>query len=461
MRAADRPAPTFTRHDPATPRPWPAMPRLVLEGPPVPPYVWDDTPAALWDDPANVWDAPWGAEYVDMTCDLYGVDVEHGPLDGLWPASSLLASVDNTAGQWTTWTPTGELADSRVGRRVALVAEYAGDVWWLFGGHVTGWDDLTTPGAVALEAFSSVETLAHRLIPWTPGAPGDTFAQRVAAVLSATQPTQLHRVDRPGAVAYTRQETDQTAWDELAVVALSEGGIVIVDTDDTLIAAGRDWIDGRTDQTFLHTITSNACTEPGAHVLWDVVLRADDDHLATVVDLVNVAGVRATATIATGPTSPLEQRITVTHPRPDQWTTGAEGDTLARLLLDRMATARVRVDSAAIYLHDDRFDMWTLGLDTRPGDRVRVVHLYPTPDGPGRLDVDAIVGHLAHSITPDQWIVTLGTSPAVAWRPDPDGPPVGPPVTYPYVWDADGALWDDVALWDIPPDPIPISRSNP
>ena len=97
--------------------------------------------------------------------------------------------------------------------------------------------------------------------------------------------------------------------------------------------------------------------------------------------------------------------------------------------------------------------MRALGIDTRPGDLYkRAPSTSTSPWTASRFDVDVVVGHIVHAITPETWSVTFGTSPAQAWRPA----PTDPDVTYPYLWDDPGVVWDDVAVWDIPADPVPF-----
>ena len=124
------------------------------------------------------------------------------------------------------------------------------------------------------------------------------------------------------------------------------------------------------------------------------------------------------------------------------------------MLPDRWATPRVRLDSAVVHLHDARFDMWALGIDTlrRPhARRPRVRH----PDGLGRFDVDVVVGHIVHAITPETCRSRSARHPRRRGRPA----PTDPDVTYPYLWDDPGVVRDDVAV-DIPADPVPFPRKR-
>jgi hypothetical protein len=160
------------------------------------------------------------------------------------------------------------------------------------------------------------------------------------------------------------------------------------------------------------------------------VLTSSDEFLAGVVILENVAGLKATATNAS---TPGRYVISETD---QQWTTQAEGDQLAAFTVGQQWQPRLGLESADVYLTDPGRPSYVAAVDWRRGDRIRILHDARTPQGvPARIDVQAILSAIAHQITPDGWVLSIGTTRAVAF--------IAP--TY---WDQTVLTWDDpAAVW--------------
>jgi hypothetical protein len=437
MRTSDATLPTFTPTDPAEALiDWPAHPHLLLEGATEPPYTWDS--GRLWDDGA-IWNPPYvGIDLVDAVCDLAGVDVEHGNPDSanLYPAGRMVATLLDPDGRYSRIRHDGTLEIERMGRRVHLVTELDDVWWWTFSGRITRWDEIR-PGEIEIEAYNAPTELVPVGAPYTPGTAGQQPNVRLQAILAATDHGELSAGSRfdTGTVALTAQETERSPWEEMQVVAQSDGGILFPDADNAIVYFDRDWTLGRDDQASASLwgvarwgedrwgeltwaasspISDNLC-DAGAIVVWNCELSTNDAELTGQVVLTNVAELVADESMPIGPDAPV--RPIFTYSEPGQWTTQAEGDTLAGLLLDQRFTARLRIASFQLYLHAGDPEMWQFGVDLRIGDRLRFLHSVRQPgQSPTTIDVGLIVTSIAQSLNPHEWVVTVGTSQVVDYR---------------------------------------------
>ena len=149
MRVADRAAPVYTPHPvgPAAPiAGWAATPRIVIERLPTYAYTWDDEDAAVvWDAAGDVylWDDPaTGGGYVDAVCDFQALEIVAGDPDelNLYPSARAVLSLDNRTGEWSQFDEAGRLVYYAPGRRLHVLADLAGETWWLFSGLIETWD---------------------------------------------------------------------------------------------------------------------------------------------------------------------------------------------------------------------------------------------------------------------------------------------------------------------------------
>jgi hypothetical protein len=225
--------------------------------------------------------------------------------------------------------------------------------------------------------------------------------------------------------------TERSPWEEIQVAALSDGGIVANDADGSLYFRDRGWRVGRPDQTTVPVMSDNVCTADA--VVWDLELSDDDDGLFNAVELVNSAGLTATAALpAANPDAwyyGTEYRLT--HPDPDLWQSQPAGDALAAHLLTNRSNPTLAARQLVLHLLDPQQDLWRLALDCRLVDRVRLLHEQVDPGGhPAILDVTAVVAFIRHEITPDGWTVTMATSRSVGYA-------------LPELWDRTLFTWDD------------------
>lgn len=431
-RVADAPFPTLAPHPipPGAPvAGWPAGLRIALERLPTPAYTWDDEDLDVtWDDttPTRTWDAAFiGGGYTDAVCDFRTLSITAGQPDdqGLFGAGELTLTLDNSHGAWSQYSEDGRLVYWAPGRRVAVWAHLDGQDWWLANQYVTDW--VENGDAVTVEAADGFSLLARDVAPdWVAGTAGQRARARISAIAAfAHLPDPV--VGDQGDVALTVAPSDDSPLDAIRRVALSDGGMVAVDADGRVMYRDRNWPAGRNDQgDTLDVFSDNICTVPA--VVWDATFAASDAHLATRVELTNVAGLVAVADAG----DLYGRRYPLAHPDPDLWTTQAEGNTLAGVLLTQRSTPRIAVEEFTLHLLDPGQDLWRTAIDRRLGDRIRFLHDYiAAGGGTGTWDLIAVVDTIAHEITPDAWITTIGCTRSV------DALPINR-------WDRTSLAWD-------------------
>jgi hypothetical protein len=392
-------------------------------------YAWDDF-TSTWDDPALLWDAPGASDYIDAVCTMHGLSIDVGAPDGTgqFTAGEAAMTLDNRDGAWSSYDPQGRLTDWQIGRRLLVWAELEGEPWWLFAGTITAWRELPT-GMVEVEAADAFSRLAEGIGRWDPGTFGQHPGDRLEAICDLIGYDEPRRFDL-GDVTLHGVSTDRTPLEEMQQVALSDGGVLGVDADGTLLYRDRTWGSGRDDQVTVPVLSANVCAVDA--VLWDLELVTDDRALVNRAVLSNVAEPELTVQ-ADNFDSQLRYGVhTVPGSRAeDQWTTTGEGQALAEFLVRRDGDAVLRIGSALLYLHDPRQDLWRLGVDRRLGDLVRLLHDQPAAGGgTWRLDLLLVLETIRHDITPDTWTVELATTRAVSSR-----------VTE--RWDESAYRWDD------------------
>lgn len=402
---------------------WPVRPVIAISHTPAPPYAWD-TAWATWDDPTPlVWDARYASPLrTDATCEWLGLEIAYGPPDdhAAFPAGRLLLQLDNRAGAWSAFNTDGSPALAGPGQSIDVWAHNPSGDWWLFSGVIARWDE-RADDTVEVEAFDAFSTLAQPVGTYTPGVAGDQPGERMEAVLAATGRTAVPHRFAAGTVALTAQATERAPLEELQVIAGSDGGVIYGDADGTVVAFDRTWRSGRGDAAAV-VVSDNVCTAPV--VVWDAVLSTNDTYLADTVVLENVEGLRAqTPAVLTG---------LVLAESDQQWTTQGEGDILAGVLLAAQTQPRVALDTFDVYLLDPHQPELWRAVDWRLFDPLRFLHDSRAVGGTARLDVTALVTSVVHAITPDGWVMTVGTSRAQSYL-------------APYVWDTPIITWDDPA----------------
>jgi hypothetical protein len=414
VRAADLAPPPMTLDplEPGSPAAgWPARLVIAIETAGAAPLVWDDTdPATFWDAGTPVlWDArtTGPGDFVDAFCDFQGMEIETGrpDRDFLFPAGRAVIQLDNRDGQWTAYDSNGRLTEVKIGRRVRIWALLEPDdtVIWLHAGYVAAWRDMGT--TVEVESFDELATLALEAGPRTSGVNGDKPGPRITTVaLAGGTPPAAVRVET-GDVTLTAQTTTEAPLVDMQAVAMSDDGIVFGDADGAVVYFDRSWRVGRADQVMPYPqFTDNACNTGRIDVA-AAAFTTDDETTVTRAALTNIAG--TTAAYVDDDAEDVFGRIyPYAPPAPSQWTTAAEGLGVAEHITATRSQPFVAVTSFEVWLVDPRrAGQWGTVLDRRIGDRIVFTHDAGDVVWSNEFPLTAI----AHAVTPEQWIVTMGT----------------------------------------------------
>ena len=414
-RVADRPFPTIGGHRPDVVEPWPVTLYIGVARQPVPAYTYDDY-TAHYDEAAKVYDdvTAFGFDRFDLFCQFHGLTMSTGSPDdeGIFDSGRVELTLDNRDGSLSQYDANGRLVDWAPGDPLDIWATIGGVGWWLFSGRVTAWRE-RADGTVDVEAFDAFTQLNQEVAEWKPGHYADSVAARLIKILGVHGYTGARRFDT-GDVTLHSMTTNATPLEEMQAVALSDGGILAVDADGTLVYRDRRWLVGRADQTVIPVLSDNYCAAP--LVVWDLNMTTDDETMVNIATLENVADVTAEARNQAsvdrhGPhTLPLPRRN-------DQWIAAGDGAELASYLVTRRAGHYLRVEEFALHLHDIRHDLWATGIDLRLGDVITFLHEQETTTGPDLIILDLIVQQISHEITPATWVTTIATTRAIGSRP--------------------------------------------
>jgi len=461
MRVSDQPLPTVS--GPRPPQGWQTNLYVTLGRLPLAGYLWDDYEAS-WDDPLGryEWDDLDSYPYdrFDVTCQWSGLDITVGTNnpDGAMEAAEANLTLDNRDGQFSQYDSFGRLVGYGPGVALDIWAEADGEPWWLFRGRVVRWQERPNR-TVELQAFDRFSDLNED--PggeWIPGTRGDTPAVRLGHILDMWgHPAAAHpRSFASGRVTLHAKASKESALVECQKVAESDGGIFGMDVDGTTFYWDRNWRGGRADQEEVRAFSDNVCQ--GATVVWDPVILTDDDLIINIANLTNLP--EPVPEVPEGEEEPEEPPpISVTARNPssvdrhgaqtttdrdeDQWLTLQEGEELAQHIVNTLSEGYLRIEEFTLYLHTG---LWREGIDMRVGDLINFVRDQHGLDAPARLSLLSLVCSINHSITPNAWLTTFGTTRAT-----------GDLVTV--QWDAGEWLtWDadPTYYWDgVPPQPVP------
>jgi hypothetical protein len=430
MRSVDKAIPTINPDRPAV-EPFPAVLHIGITRQPTPVATWDDGEVD-WDDAGATWDDTTAFPYdrYELWCRFHGMTITAGNPDaeGFFEAGHVEMSLDNRDGALSLYDETGALVDWQPGSPLDVWAVYGGEAFWLFSGRITAWRE-QGDGMLDVEAFDCFSDLNQFLAEWTPGAAGQSVPERLTAICTQMGYSGRRRFDL-GHTTLLNEAVDVSGLEEMMRTARSDGGVIFADADGTLVYADRLWITGRVDQTVIPLLSDNYC-DGGADIVWEARTTTADDDIVNHVTLANIAEPPLTVTKADVDSVTLHGPQTWPSERNDDlWSTVAEGAALADWIVNRRAKHRQRLEQAVLYLHDRRFDMWRVGLDTRLGDLVDWQHYQATTGGPALFQLVFVASTVTHEITPESWVTTLATTPAVDHR-------------MILQWDRAPYLWDD------------------
>lgn len=429
-RVDDRPFPTLGGPRPS-PEPWPGVLHIAVERMPVPVNVWDDF-TARYDDPEGdyTWDdrTLWPYARQDLFCRFHGLTIETGsPEEGAFDAGHVDATFDNRDGALSIYDAQGRLVDWQIGAAFDVWVDYAGTSWWLFSGRVTAWRE-RVDGMLEVEAFDAFSDMNYPVQDWTPGNHGDTPSARLTKITNQFGFNVGRRFD-VGNVNLYNYLTDATPLEEMQSVAISDGGILGVDADGTLVYRGRDWVGGRHDQTTRHRFSDNYCDDPAVLQVWDAEMTTDDETLINVAWFKNVADVEVFVENVTSIDNHGSIRRTLEH-TDDQWIGAAQGNELAAWYVFRHDDAYLRLERFVVYVADPRQNYWPFVTDLRLGDVVEWMHEQVTTTGPRLIHLDFVVSSIVHDITPELWVTSVATTKATGSH-------------YLARWDMTDYVWDD------------------
>lgn len=378
------------------------------------------------------WDMDDVPGFVDATCDVHGLTTDAGNPDEHmdFDVGHAVVQLDNTSGDWSRYTLNGTQALHGPGFELAIWAlELDGSSWWMFRGVISRWDE-SLDGTVTVEAFDAFATLAQPIGTYLPGVGGQAPGPRLAAIMAtagrATMPTRFDTGD----VTLTAQSTEAAPLEEMQSVASSDGGALFPDADGAVVFMRRNYRNGRGDQVVFPVASDNVCTAPIE--VWDAILSTNDDGLANTVIFENVAKLRALAPAG----SPITGSVWTETDH--QWTTQLEGDTIAAIVYGANNDPRVNIDEFLLYLFDPQQPELFHAVEWRLLDMLRFIHdTRAVGGGFNRLDVNTLVTSISHDVTPNQWIMTIGTAKAqspnavLVWNPPGDV----------YAWNSANAVW--------------------
>lgn len=411
MRVDDRTLPTIGGPRPTGGSPasaWPIDLYIGLDRQPVANYVYDDYTASYDATPPDfVYDdvQAWPYDRFDLTCYCHGLTITTGgpDADEQMAAGHVELTLDNHDGQLSQYDAQGRLVDWVPGAALDIWAVVDGDPCWLFSGQITAWRE-RADGSVDAEAFDAFSRLSEELPEWDPGFYGDTVTERLDAILASRLYTGPTRFD-VGDVTLHSYLTTASPLGEMQSVAISDGGLLFVDADGTLIYRNRHWLTGRADQTVVPSYSDNYCSAP--HVVWDAEMTTDDDRILNRVTLTSVADVSVSSTDQSSINLYGPQTLARSS---DQWITETEGQALADYIVARRRDAYLRLEQYVLYLTDPMHDLWRTGIDRRLGDMVIWIHEQETTTGVNLVVLNLIVESIVHDITPTSWVTTVGTT---------------------------------------------------
>lgn len=389
--------------------------------------VWD---RARWD--TATWDDLDYTNFVDASCDCSGVSIDRGrsdPLGHIQPAR-ISFNLDNPTGLYSPWNTVdkngADILAPVLGPDTPMqVATHLGPI-------VTGWVQSSTEtdtGGESTVAVTATDALsfpadANGFEQASQGA-GELAGARLARILDAAQvPALVDRSLGTGVVGMQATTLAKGALEESWLTADSDGGVF--------------WC---TPAGVLRYVDPNGLeapefTEPAAHF----VDAANEDTgtlcpigftvantRANIKNVVSVARAGGTAAVVADPASVARHGARTTQRHDLIHQSDDHSARLARLMLARLAGADLTLSPIDGVATDDD-DWFDLAHHLDLGHRVEL-----TRSRWGQtLRALATVDGIAHSITLDQWTVTIRCSPGTqlkGWS----------------HWDT--ALWD-VDRWD-------------
>lgn len=359
-------------------------------------------------------DAIWSDEagWVDVTCDSRGFIIERGR-QMVWDdlqSASIQLELDNRRGRYSVY---GSLSWPRIrpGLGCRVHATWDGITYPLFVGHVSEYTEGQTPGdyKVAIKAQDAFRMLADPIsVEYNPGVPAERCGTRINRLLDSIH-YEGKRSIAAGESTMTNYLSTRTLLDEIKITAESDGGVVFVDTDGTLMYMGKERIFGRArgEQTSLPSFSDDCSGANLPYAAIEPILA--DNEFGNIITVANVSqgndSPRAAIRVDTDSVN-LNGRY-LWSPRQLVICNAEWVDSLADFHLARRSTAFYRVNSFECYpIHDDR--LWPALLGLRIGDSLVVQR---TPPESNTLIAPMICDGLRVESTPEMMKWTVRCSP--------------------------------------------------
>ncbi|MFL6052572.1 MAG: hypothetical protein ACJ72W_06600 [Actinoallomurus sp.] len=368
--------------------------------------VWDK---AKWDQ--DKWDSIDYSNFVDVSCDCSGVSVDRGrsgPLDHAQPGRCSF-HLDNPTGLYSPWN-TIDARGSDMGRPVlgpdvpVRVATASGPLFTGFVASVAESDD-GGESTVTLAATDALSFLgdANGLEQASQGG-GEMAGARLGRIMDqAAVPAIVDRALAAGVTALQATTLAKGALEEAWLTADSDGGVLWATPAGTVRYADPNVLQTTEFSEPVATFTDADNTATGTLCPISFTATSNRDHVKNVVSVARVGG---TSQTVSDPVSVSRHGARTTARTDLIHTTDAWSTTIAQFMLARLSNAEVTLSPIDGVPTDDD-DWYAFAHLVDLGSRVELVR----SRWGETLEVLATVDGITHTITLDQWTLTLRCSP--------------------------------------------------
>jgi hypothetical protein len=358
------------------------------------------------------WDDLDYTNFVDASCDAHGVSVDRGRSGPLEHASPARASfeLDNPTGVYSPWNTVDVNGRDALGPIMGpgvpvRVATATGPIYTGFLKTVVETDD-AGESTVAVTATDALGFLgdANGYEQPSQGANELAGARLGRIITNAQVPALVDRSLATGVTALQATTLAKGALEEAWLTADSDGGTFWASTAGTLRYVDPPGMEAPEFTEPIATFTDDTYEVPGTTLCpISFTITSDRDHVKNVVSVARVGGTAQTvadqASIARHGAR-TTQRTDLIH------TTDAWSLTVARFMLTRLSNAAVAISPIdGVPTDDDAWYAFAHRVDLGHRVRLRRARFGQT------LDVVATVDGIKHTITLDQWTITLTCSP--------------------------------------------------
>jgi hypothetical protein len=374
------------------------------------PLVGDVWGGARWG--TATWDDLDYSNFVDVSCDAHGVSVQrgrNGPLDHPAPARASF-TLDNPAGLYSPWNTVDRNGRDALGPIIGpgvpvRVATATGPIYTGFVATVVETDD-GGESTVAVTATDALGFLGDANGYEQPSQGANELAgARLTRIISNAQvPAHVDRSLATGVTPLQATTLAKGALEEAWLTADSDGGVFWATKGGALRYVDPPGLEAPEFTEPIATFTDDTFEVPGTTLCpISFTVTSDRDHVKNVVSVARVGGTAQTVTDQAsidrhGVRS--TQRTDLIHTT-DDWSLR-----VARFMLNRLANAAVSISPIdGVPTDDDAWYAFAHAVDLGSRVELRRARFGQV------LDVIATVDGITHTITLDQWTITLRCSP--------------------------------------------------